>query len=138
MKVSNWVVAGLFSVLVAGPVALAAEQQQTGRNTDQVDQLMGKYNLHPAFNKLGRGVSNALAGWMEIPYNTGKYYNASDTGGSFFTGVAQGVFKGVVRTAVGFYETVTFFLPYPEDYAPILPTLPYFEQHKKRKPLPLE
>jgi hypothetical protein len=39
---------------------------------------------------------------------------------------------------VGLYEAVTFFLPYPENFAPILPTLPYFEKNKKRRPLPLE
>jgi len=46
--------------------------------------------------------------------------------------------KGAVRTAVGAYETVTFFLPYPEEFAPILPTLEYYQHSTKRKPLPLE
>ena len=106
--------------------------------SDQVDELMGKYNLHPAFQKGGRGLSNIFGGFMEIPLNVQKYYSTSDTAGSMFTGAAVGVVKAVVRTAVGFYETITFFLPYPENYAPILPTLEYYRKDTKRQPLPLE
>ena len=51
---------------------------------------------------------------MEIPLNVGKKMHASDTGGSFFTGIAVGALKGVVRTGVGLYEAVTFLLPVPE------------------------
>lgn len=105
---------------------------------DRVDEVLGRYNLHPAFAKLGRGLSNFLAGWMEIPLNLDQRYSASDTAGSIVTGAAYGVVKGLVRTGVGAYETVTFFLPYPEDFAPILPTLPYFQHTTKRRPLPLE
>ena len=105
---------------------------------DRVDQLMGRYNLYPAFTKLARGLSNFFLGWTELPLNIGKWYSKSDIGGSFFTGAAHGVFKGFVRTGVGLYETVTFFLPYPEDFAPILPTLEYFRRDTRRGPLPLE
>jgi putative exosortase-associated protein (TIGR04073 family) len=105
---------------------------------DRVDEVMGRYNLHPAFNKLGRGVANALGGWLEIPLNIGQRMSSSDTGGSFFTGVAYGLFKGIVRTGVGVYETATFFLPYPEDFAPILPTLAYFQKQGRRQSLPFE
>ena len=34
--------------------------------------------------------------------------------------------------------TATFFLPYPEDFAPILPTLEYYKQGERHRPLPLE
>ena len=104
---------------------------------DRVDEMMGRYNLNPAFEKLGRGVSNAVGGWLEVPLNIDERYSKSDTAGSILVGTAHGLVKGVVRTGVGLYETVTFFLPYPEDFAPILPTLPYF-QKTKREPLPLE
>ena len=105
---------------------------------DRVDEVMGRYNLHPAFNKLGRGLANALGGWLEIPLNIGQRMSSSDTGGSFFTGAAYGFFKAAVRTGVGVYETATFFLPYPEDFAPILPTLEYYKTGKPHRPLPLE
>lgn len=119
--------------------ATQAEYQPTdSRGSDQVDQMMGRYNLYPAFEKLGRGSANALGGWLEIPLNIDQRFSKGDTVGSFFTGAAQGLVKGVVRTAVGVYEVATFFLPYPENFAPILPTLAYFQTHTKRKPLPLE
>lgn len=102
---------------------------------DRVDQLMGRYNLHPALEKLGRGISNALGGWLEIPLNIHKRYAESDPAASLFTGALYGLVKGVVRTGVGVYETATFFLPYPEDFAPILPTLEYFRPQGKRKSL---
>jgi len=99
---------------------------------------MGRHNLHPAFEKLGRGLSNALGGWLEIPLTIHRRYATSDTGASFFTGAAHGLFRGLVRTGVGIYETATFFLPYPEHFAPILPTLEYFQRTTRRERLPLE
>jgi putative exosortase-associated protein (TIGR04073 family) len=104
---------------------------------DRVDEMMGRYNLYPAFQKGGRGLSNFLGGWMEIPLQVHLHRSRADTAGSFFTGLAHGIVKGLVRTGVGAYEAVTFFLPYPENYAPVLPTLAYF-QKTRREPLPLE
>lgn len=121
--------------LFAVPVRAEQPLQPT---QDPVDQMMGRYNVHPALNKLGRGVGNALGGWMEIPLNVGTRYSPSDSGSSFFTGLGYGIVKGVARTAVGLYETVTFFLPYPEDFAPILPTLEYYKKSPGRRRLPLE
>ncbi|MBI3321019.1 MAG: exosortase system-associated protein, TIGR04073 family [Candidatus Omnitrophica bacterium] len=120
------------------PPARSDEGQFSSAGQDRVEEVMGRYNLHPAFAKLGRGLSNALGGCLELPLNVQKRYSKTDTGGSFLTGVSYGLFKAVVRTGVGIYETATFFLPYPEDYAPILPTLEYFQKATKRKPLPLE
>lgn len=105
---------------------------------DKVDEAISRYNLHPAFEKLGRGLSNTLFGFLEIPLNIHERYSVSDTAGSWLTGAAYGTFKGFVRTGVGLYEVVSFPLPYPEDFAPILPTLDYFRQSPKRRPLPLE
>ncbi|MBI2093111.1 MAG: exosortase system-associated protein, TIGR04073 family [Candidatus Omnitrophica bacterium] len=105
---------------------------------DRVEEMMGRYNLHPAFEKLGRGVSNVLGSPLEIPLNIHKRYSTRDRVSSMLTGTAYGFFKGFVRFGVGFYETVTFFLPYPEDFAPILPTLEYFRHPLTREPLPLD
>ena len=104
---------------------------------DRTDEAMGRYNLHPVLTKLGRGVSNLAGGWLEIPVNMHQHYTEHDTVGSLLTGAAYGIVKGLVRTSVGAYETVTFFLPYPENYAPILPTLEYYD-NAKRSRLPNE
>ena len=132
---------GLISLFViaagVGHPAFAADSS-TPQPTDQVDELLLRYNLHPAFEKLGRGAANFLTGWMEVPLNIGYRYTPRDAATSAFTGAALGVMKGFVRTGVGLYEVVTFFLPYPEQYAPILPTLDYFKRDQKRAPLFLE
>jgi putative exosortase-associated protein (TIGR04073 family) len=123
---------------LGGSSAVGHEARATSSGQDRVDEALGRYNLHPAFEKLGRGLSNALCGWLEIPLGVHQRYAQSDTAGSLLTGVAYGLFKGAVRTGVGLYETATFFLPYPEDFAPILPTLAYFQKTTKRRPLPFE
>lgn len=128
----------IFLVSVFGFLAVAAQADETVTpvgSRDQVDDLMNKYNLNPTFEKLGRGAGNFLGGWLEIPLNIHNRYSESDIGTSFFSGTAHGVVKAFVRTGVGFYEVLTFFLPYPENYAPILPTLPYYQKSARRKPL---
>ena len=120
------------------PVAWGQDKTTAAPAQDRVDEVLGRYNLHPTFAKAGRGLANFFCGWLEIPINMQQRYSMHDTAGSLFTGLAYGILKGVVRTGVGAYETVTFFLPYPEDFAPILPTLAYFQRDQQRPPLPLE
>ena len=119
-------------------VGLAMSAAAADQPTDRVEEFMGRSNLHPAFEKLGRGLSNILGGWLGIPVNMHARYSRSDTAGSLVTGTLCGIVKGIVRTGVGAYETATFFLPYPKHFAPILPTLAYFDRTTKHKPLPLE
>ena len=139
MKAAHrWMVSGMLALCLGTPLARSQDSPSRPRGQDRVEEVMGRYNLHPSFEKLGRGLSNALGGWLEIPLNIDQRYSKSDTGGSLFTGLAYGIFKGAVRTGVGVYETVTFFLPYPENFAPILPTLEYFQKTTKRKPFTLE
>lgn len=137
MTRSSWLVVGV-SLLCAAGLAAAAEVSEAPPPRDRVDDMMGRYNLQPAFDKGGRGLSNVLFGWLEIPLGIQARYTESNTAGSFIAGTGVGVVKGVVRTIVGAYETVTFFLPYPEDFRPILPTLEYFRKTPGRRHLPLE
>ena len=135
---SRWLILGMM-LCVAGTADVWAEYHEpTTGGQDRMDVMMSRYNLGPAFTKLGRGVSNFFLGWLEIPLNIRKRYTTSDTVGSSLAGTATGFFKGAVRTGVGLYETLTFFFPLPEHFEPILPTLEYFQKHTKRKPLPLE
>ena len=135
----RWTVACALLLSIGVPMVWGEQDTtQQPKGPDRVDELMGRYNLHPAFEKLGRGASNALLGWLEIPTSIQQRYSKSDTASSTLTGLAYGLFKGAVRTAVGAYEAATFFLPYPENFAPILPTQDYFNRTTKRKPLPLE
>ncbi|MBI4322706.1 MAG: exosortase system-associated protein, TIGR04073 family [Candidatus Omnitrophica bacterium] len=130
----------LGAIVISGLLAsrLDAARPPAPAATDKTDKLLLRYNLYPALGKLGRGVGNTLGGWLEFPLNIQKHYTQADTAASLFTGAAVGLVKGVIRTGVGVYETVTFVIPYPEEYAPILPTLEYFKRSEPRKELLLE
>jgi putative exosortase-associated protein (TIGR04073 family) len=121
---------------VAPHQAAAAAPEPTP--PDQIDTCVGHQQLHPILDKLGRGVSNALFGWLEIPATMGQRFDERNTGGSLVAGFAYGIVRGLIRTGVGVYETVTFPMPIPEHYAPILPTLAYFDKERKGRPLPRE
>ena len=96
-------------------------------------------DLAPAAEKLGRGVANILGGWLEIPIGIDQgYHTSNDRASGMLAGSVRGLGNGIVRTAVGVYETVTFFLPYPEQFAPILPPLEYYRHNPTRRALPLE
>lgn len=138
IRVGRPVAVAVVAMTLMSATAWGEDLSTAPRTQDPVEDVMGRYHLHAAFGKLGRGVSNVFLGWTEIPLNVEKWYSAHDTGGSFFNGLAHGIFRGFARTGIGFYETLTFFLPYPEHYAPILPPLDYFRRTGKRKPLPLE
>ncbi len=72
------------------------------------------------FTKLGRGVANALTGWVELPKNV---YDTSVEDNAF-SGMTLGLAKGagmtLVRTGAGIYEMATFPFALPENYKTIL------------------
>ena len=82
--------------------------------------------------KLGRGIANLALGWITF-FTTIEDAGKSD---GVFAAMTYGVFKGIAkaiqRTAVGIYETVTFPIPAPADYKPIL-TKPEFPLGKEVK-----
>jgi putative exosortase-associated protein (TIGR04073 family) len=134
----GWLVMGLIVLVLEIPLGWAESSSSEPAGPDRIDHFAGHHRLHPAFDKLGRGVANALFGWLEVPATASLRYEERDTAGSLLAGAAYGAVRGVVRTAVGVYEAATFFLPYPEDFAPILPTLAYFQKGETRRPLPIE
>jgi len=75
---------------------------------------------HNALRKLGRGCANVLFGFIEIP---NQYTKAvSEHGGS--AGITYGVPKGfarwIAREFVGVYEIITFPIPAPQGYRPVM------------------
>ena len=70
--------------------------------------------------KLGRGVGNILTGWIEVPKNIYDTSMESNVFAGLTLGLIKGVGMTVMRTVVGAYETVTFPIPLPEDYKPIV------------------
>jgi len=70
--------------------------------------------------KLWRGTVNILTGWIELPktvYDTSVEDNAL-MGAT--VGVVKGLWMSVLRTGVGVYEVVTFPIPVPEYYDPVM------------------
>ena len=68
-------------------------------------------------HKAGRGMANILTAWLELPKNLHLGMLEQNP----FAGVAAGLLRGsglmLTRLAVGAYETVTFPVPYPREYA---------------------
>ena len=76
-----------------------------------------------------RGVSNTVLGLVtEIPRT--MYYDSVEEGPAYglTVGFFEGIALGVGRTVVGVYELVTFPIPFPEEYQPVLqPSDPFSE-----------
>ena len=116
---------------LSAPSAAQEDWNEPPKTSDPVEQVMAQYQLHPAFAKFGRGVGNVFGGWLEVPVQIEEHYLPKSPLTTFATGVAVGAFKGIIRTGVGFYETFTWFIPYPEQYEPVLPPLTYFEKRRR-------
>jgi len=71
-------------------------------------------------NKLKRGVVNLVTGWVEIFNQPRQVAETEGWGAGLTKGVALGVGWTVARTVVGAWDTVTFLLPIPSDYASVL------------------
>lgn len=75
---------------------------------------------HNPLRKLGRGAANLLFGVVEVP---NQYTKAvAEHGGA--SGVTYGIPKGIARwfgrELVGVYEIVTFPIPFPRGYKPVM------------------
>ena len=70
--------------------------------------------------KLGRGLANTLTGMVELPYKIQEVHEESGPAAAATYGVLKGLVDGIYRTLVGVYETATFFIPFPKNYAPIV------------------
>jgi putative exosortase-associated protein (TIGR04073 family) len=102
-------------VVVLLSTTLPAYAQYTVEKTD----FPGKRQL----TKLARGLANLLLGWAEIPkemYVQSQVKKPESLGSVFVEAPVLGFGKAVGRTATGLFEMVTFFLPVPEEYAPII------------------
>ena len=74
-----------------------------------------------AGRKLGRGVSNVVTGWMEIPRGIESVGRESGFLSSLTWGVLQGAGTALVRTAAGVAEIATFPIHAPDpDNSPLV------------------
>ncbi len=72
------------------------------------------------FVKLGRGLTNIILSPGEIIYQPIKLDQTNNTWVSWFGGVPKGILFFPLRLVVGVYDTVTFLIPYPKEYLPVM------------------
>ncbi len=82
-------------------------------------------NCRPAYagdpiRKFGRGVTNIATGWLEVFKEIGLQVEKSGDMAGLFVGPFKGIAKAIGRTAVGIYDVVTFLIPVPGDYEPLI------------------
>jgi len=70
--------------------------------------------------KLGRGLANTFFGFLEFPRNIVDVAEEDGALASITYGFAKGLAMSFLRTGIGVYETVTFLIPLPFRYEPIL------------------
>ena len=73
-----------------------------------------------AATKLGRGLVNIITGWVEIPKRISETSAEQGAASGLTWGLLRGLGYGFVRTAAGFYEVLTFPVPQPPNYGPVI------------------
>lgn len=79
-----------------------------------------------AITKLGRGLANILTSPLEVPEQISRTNNSDGPFAGYTVGVLKGFGWALGRACVGAYEAVTFALPFPQGYKPILKDPEYF------------
>src|ERR1051326_3068997 len=121
--------AKLRGLLLVFALVLTVAAQDQGQGDTQVRKSVRKTSSvegedapqgHNALRKLGRGIANVLFGFVEVPNQI--THVTSDKGGA--AGVTYGVGKGLVRWVAreftGAYDVVTFPVPFPKGYRPVM------------------
>lgn len=78
------------------------------------------YSGENPVTKFGRGLCNIVTFHFEIFEQSRRVKDAHGSVAGMTYGLGKGIVMAGVRAIVGVYEIVTFPIPYPEDYQPIL------------------
>jgi putative exosortase-associated protein (TIGR04073 family) len=73
-----------------------------------------------ALRKFGRGIANVLFGIVEVPNQITKVTSEQGGGAGATYGVGKGFVRWMGREFTGVYDIVTFPIPYPKGYKPIM------------------
>ena len=112
MQKSTRVLSALFVLLTFSLPLMAAEAEIQGEGTPQ--------------RKLQRGFLNVALSPFEISNELSKEVRNDTFPPSWIAGLGRGSIYAVGRALVGVYEMVTFPLPYPANYKPVLqPEFPW-------------
>lgn len=106
-------------VSIAVPAVFAGPCAAKPCTTDQMCN-------NDAWKKLGRGLCNMLTFPLELPSQISKVNLTDGPMAAFTWGLLKGVGMTGFRALVGAYEVVTFPMPLPAGYAPILTDPEFF------------
>ena len=76
--------------------------------------------VYSAGRKLGRGAANVAFGWLDFFKGIDTVTKENNLAAGLTWGAIYGLGMFVTRTAAGAYEVVTFPLPIPPDYKPLV------------------
>ncbi|GMW00433.1 MAG: hypothetical protein AMXMBFR84_15700 [Candidatus Hydrogenedentota bacterium] len=99
----------LVAILLIAVVALASMPLGAQSTYDPDDMITPPTGFEKSLTKLGRGFSNILLGWAEIPVTFDKKLKEGKPLG-YLVGVVPvlGTARAVMRTATGVFEVTTF------------------------------
>jgi len=75
--------------------------------------MAGDYGSQTS-NKFVRGITNLTTGWLEVPKNISNESRKSNAAVGLTWGSVKGGLHAVGRTAVGAFDTATFYVPSDE------------------------
>ena len=87
-----------------------------------------------AFTKFGRGMANIALSPGELYTQPLLLSKNSEPAIAIFGGLAKGLSMFVAREVVGIYEVITFPVPAPKGYGPIIEPATTFTDWDTRKP----
>ena len=76
--------------------------------------------------KLGRGICNVITCPFELFLQSSRVNNSDGAMAALTYGILKGVAMTGLRAVVGVYEVVTFPIPVPKNYGPILKDPEFF------------
>jgi putative exosortase-associated protein (TIGR04073 family) len=85
--------------------------------TTTYESTGSEYNIG---DKLARGLANVLASPLEVPLNVQNVTEDQGVLVGWTGGLAQGIGMTALRIIVGAYEIITFPIPFPEGYKPVI------------------
>lgn len=110
MKGKKWMsLAALATLMMTAPVAAA-----------QFDVDQDRSDFSKMLHKLGRGVANVFTCWVEVPRHVANEWEKTDPASGIVLGTIKGIGWGFARFVTGAYETVTFPVPIPAGYEPMI------------------
>jgi len=94
--------------MLIGTMVLASAPVMA-QSYDPTEDMPRQTGIEKALTKLGRGLSNIMLGWAEIPVTLDQKLRQGKPLG-YLLGVAPvlGAARAVMRTSTGVYEVVTF------------------------------